>query len=263
MTRPAYPSDLTDAQWDQIEAHVPKPKSGGRPASVSRREIVNAILYLVREGITWRAMPHDLPDYRTVYHYFARWRNDGTWQAIHDALRDEVRTAAGRAVSPSAAILDAQSVKTVEQPATCRGFDSGKQVKGRKRHLAVDTLGLLLVVAVTAADVGDRAGARLLAGGLRRAIFPRLLTLFADGGYSGRPLTEWLHDVGGWALEIVRGLKDQHGFEVQPKRWIVERTFGWLNRYRRLSKDYEVHPETSEVMILIAMTHLMVRRLRK
>jgi putative transposase len=129
MSRQPYPSDLTDAQWEHIEPHVPKPKPGGRPASVSRREIVNAVLYLVREGITWRAMPHDLPDYRTVYHYFARWRNDGTWQSIHDALRDDVRSAAGREVSPSAAILDAQSVKTVEQPATCHGFDTGKKIK--------------------------------------------------------------------------------------------------------------------------------------
>ena len=263
MSRQPYPSDLTDAQWEHIEPHVPKPKPGGRPASVSRREIVNAVLYLVREGITWRAMPHDLPDYRTVYHYFARWRNDGTWQSIHDALRDDVRSAAGREVSPSAAILDAQSVKTVEQPATCHGFDTGKKIKGRKRHIAVDTLGLLLVIVVTAADVGDRTGARLLAGGLRRERFARLLTVFADAGYGGQPLTDWLRDFGGWALEIVRGLKDQDGFDVQPKRWIVERTFGWLNRYRRLSKDYEGYPETSEVMILIAMTHLMVRRLRK
>jgi putative transposase len=262
MSRQPYPSDLTDAQWECIEPHVPKPKSGGRPASVSRREIVNAVLYLVREGITWRAMPHDFPPYRTVYHYFRLWRDDGTWQTIHDALRDEVRTAAGRAVSPSAAILDAQSVKTVEQPATCHGFDPGKKVKGRKRHLAVDTLGLLLVVVVTAADVGDRAGARLLAGGLVGR-FARLLTLFADAGYSGQPLTDWLRSFGGWTLEIVRGLKDQQGFDVQPKRWIVERTFGWLNRYRRLSKDDEAHPETSAVMIIIAMTHLMVRRVRK
>jgi len=263
MSRQPYPSDLSDAQWERIEPHVPKPKSGGRPASVERREIVNAIFYLVREGITWRAMPHDFPDYRTVYHYFRIWRDDGTWQAIHDALRDDVRTTVGRAVSPSVAIIDAQSVKTVEQPATCHGFDNGKKVKGRKRHIAVDTLGLLLVVAVTAADVGDRTGARLLAGGLRRERFARLLTWFADAGYAGQPLTDWLRSFGGWALEIVRGLKDQDGFVVQPRRWIVERTFGWLNRYRRLSKDYEVYPETSEVMILIAMTHLMVRRIRK
>jgi len=253
---------VTDAQWTRIEPHVPKPKPGGRPASVDRREIVNAIFYVVREGVTWRALPHDFPPWRTVYHYFRLWRDDGTWQTIHDALRDEVRQGAGREPSPSAAILDAQSVKTVEQPAHCRGYDSGKKVKGRKRHLAVDTLGLLLVVAVTSAAVGDRTGARLLAGGLVGR-FPRLVKLWADAGYSGRPLARWMREAGGWALEIIRGSRAQAGFQVEPKRWIVERTFGWLNRYRRLSKDYEEHPETSEVMILIAMTHLMARRFRK
>ncbi len=262
MSRQPYPSDLTDAQWHRIEPHVPKPRSGGRPASVSRREIVNAIFYVVREGITWRALPHDFPPWRTVYHYFRLWRDAGTWQTIHDALRDDTRQAAGREASPSAAILDAQSVKTVEQPATCRGYDGGKRVKGRKRHLAVDTLGLLLVVVVTAANVGDRTGARLVAGGLVGRC-ARLVTLFADAGYHSRPLAEWLRTLGGWTLEIVRGVTNRDGMRVEPKRWIVERTFGWLNRYRRLSKDYEAHPETSEVMILIAMTHLMARRVRK
>lgn len=262
MSREAYPSDLTDAQWERIEAHVPKPKAGGRPASVDRREIVNAIFYVVREGITWRALPHDFPPWRTVYHYFRLWRDDGSWQRIHDAVRDDTRQAAGREASPSAAIIDAQSVKTVEQPATCRGYDGGKRVKGRKRHLAVDTLGLLLVVVVTAANVGDRTGARLVAGGLVGR-FTRLLTLFADAGYHSQPLTEWLRTLGGWTLEIVRGVTNRDGVRVEPKRWIVERTFGWLNRYRRLSKDYEAYPETSEVMILIAMTHLMARRVRK
>jgi putative transposase len=207
-------------------------------------------------------MPHDFPPYRTVYHYFRLWRDDGTWQRIHDAVRDDTRQAAGRAISPSAAILDAQSVKTVEQPATCRGYDGGKRVKGRKRHLAVDTLGLLLVVVVTAANVGDRTGARLVAGGLVGR-FARLVTLFADAGYHSQPLTDWLRTLGGWTLEIVRGVTDRDGIRVEPKRWIVERTFGWLNRYRRLSKDYEELPETSEVMITIAMTHLMARRVRK
>jgi len=145
------PSDLIDAQWKRIESHVPTSNPGGRPASVERREIVNAVLYLVREGITWRAMTHDCLPYRTVYHYFRLWRDDGAWQTIHDVLRDETRTVAGREASPSVAIVDAQSVKTVEQAAGCRGFDSGKKVTGRKRHIAVDTLGFLLVVAVTAA----------------------------------------------------------------------------------------------------------------
>jgi len=261
MSREPYPSDLTDAQWERVEAHVPKPKAGGRPASVERREIVDAIFYVVREGITWRALPHDVPPWRTVSHDFRLWRDDGSWQTIHDALRDETRQQAGREVSPSAAILDAQRVTTVEQAATCRGYDGGKRVKGRKRHLALDTLGWLLVVVVTAANVGDRTAARLVAGGLIGR-FARLVTLFADAGYRSQPLTEWLQTLGGWTLEIVHGVTGRDGLRVEPKRWIVERTFGWLNRYRRLSKDYEALPETSAVMILIAMTHLMARRVR-
>jgi putative transposase len=262
MSRQPYPSDLTDAQWARIEPRVPRPKPGGRPASVARRELVNAIFYVVREGITWRALPHDFPPWRTVYHYFRLWRDDGSWQRIHDTLRDDTRQTAGQEVSPSAAMLDAQSVKTVEQPATCRGYDSGKRVKGRKRHLAVDTFGLLLMVVVTAANVGDRTGARLVAGGLRGR-FRRLLTLFADAGYRSQPLVAWLRAAGGWTLAIMRGVAGQDGVRVEPKRWIIERTFGWLHRYRRLRNDDEALPETNEVMILIAMTHLMARRVRK
>jgi putative transposase len=258
MTRQPYPSDLTDAQWAHLEPLVPKPKPGGRPATIPRRELVNAILYVVRNGITWRALPHDFPKWDTVAHYFYRWRDDGTWERIHDALREDVRTAAGREPSPSLAILDSQSVATTETAET-RGFDGGKRVKGRKRHLAVDILGLVLAVVVTTANVQDRTGARRLAGQLRGR-FPRLVTLLGDGGYHSAPLTAFLATFG-WVLEIVRGATGRGGFEVEPKRWIVERTFGWLNRSRRLSKDYERMPETSEVLILIAMSQLMLRRL--
>lgn len=261
MSRQPYPSDLTDAQWDRIEPDVPKPRPGGQPASVDRREIVDAGLYVVREGMRRRAVPHDIPAWKTGYHSFRRWRNDGTWQALHEVPRTGTRKAAGRAVSPAAAIFDAQRVKTLKQSATCRGHDGGKRVKGRKRHLAVDTLGLLLVVVITAANVGDRSGARLVVGGLAGR-FAWLRTLFADSGHHSQPLADWLRAVGGWSLEIVRGVVNHESVRVEPKGWIVERTLGWLNRYGRLSKDDEAYPEMSEVMILIAMTHLVARRIR-
>lgn len=262
MTRQRYPSDLTDAQWNRIEPLIPPPKPGGRPARISQRELVNACLYVVRNGVTWRALPHDLPKWQTVYYYFQRWEADGTWERIHETLRIAVRVADGRDPSPSAAIIDAQSVKTAENVGVICGYDGGKKVKGRKRHLAVDMLGLLLAIVVTEANLSDRAGARLVSWQLRGR-FPRLVRLFADSNYAGPALTGWLWEMGGWVLEIVRGRIDQQGFEVQPKRWIVERTFGWLNRYRRLSKDYEELPTTSETMIRIAMIHLMLNRLGK
>jgi putative transposase len=205
-------------------------------------------------------LPHDLPPWKTVYHYFRLWRQDGTWERINAALRQEVREAEGRDPEPSAAILDSQSVKTTETPGI-RGYDAGKKVNGRKRHILVDTLGLLLMVVVHAANVQDRDGARLV---LERAKgrFPRLQLIWADGGYTGK-LVEWVKSVCRWVLEIVKRSDDGKGFQVLPRRWVVERTFGWLGRYRRLSKDYEGLPESSEAMIYIAMIHLMVRRLTR
>ena len=203
-------------------------------------------------------LPHDLPPWKTVYHYFRLWRKDGTWERINSALRVEVRVAAGREPEPSAAVMDSQTVKTTETPGV-RGYDAGKKVNGRKRHLLVDTLGLVLMVIVHAANIQDRDGAKLLLERVQGR-FPRLRLIWADGGYAGK-LIDWVKTVFHWVLEIVKRSDDVKGFQVLPHRWVVERTFGWLGRYRRLSKDYEGLPESSEAMIYIAMIHLMVRRL--
>jgi putative transposase len=216
---------------------IPSEKYGGRPRTVNMREVVNAILYIVRTGCQWRNLPHDFPPWGTVSWYFWLWSNNGTWTRIHDKLREMVREEAGRNKEPSAAIMDSQSVRTTEQGGP-RGYDAAKNVKGRKRHLLVDTMGLILLVLVHSADVQDRDGARLLLSALVDR-FPRLQLIWADAGYAGR-LIEWiLQRFGsGLRIEIVRRMQE-HTFSVVRKRWIVERTFGWLSRCRRLSKDYE------------------------
>ena len=257
--RKAYASDLTDEQWERIESLLPKQKEGGRERQVDLREIMNAINYRTRTGCAWEMLPHDLPAKSTVYEYYRAWQRDRTWQTIHDVLRCKVRQQAGREANASAGMLDSQSVKTAETRGE-RGYDAGKKVKGRKRHLLVDTLGLIIAVVVTVASVQDRDGGKLVFAGAQEQ--PRLEKVWADGGYRGG-FVSWTKEHCPWELEIVSRSPDQKGFAVLPRRWVVERTFGWLNRYRLLSKEYEATVESSTADIQIAMSSLMLRRLTK
>ena len=235
-----YPSDLTDKEWKVVEPLIQKPKLGGRPLKHPRRMILNAIFYLNRTGCQWRLLPTDFPPRSTVFEYFAAWRRIGLWERLNKTLRDKVRLAEGRQPSPSAAILDSQSVKGAEQGGAAIGYDAGKKVSGRKRHVVVDTLGLILGVCVTSAAVQDRDGAATLLSGLY-LLFGRLQIIWADGGYAGA-LVAWvksLRPFGRLHLEIVRRSDDAKGFKLVRKRWIVERTFSWLYKCRRLVRDYE------------------------
>lgn len=262
-----YPTDLTDEEWDYIQALVPAPKSGkgrrGRPIKLDRRSLVNAIFYVVRSGCAWRLLPRDFGPWQTVYGYHRRWSQDWTWTFIHDTLRDWLRKTEGRNVAPTAAIIDSQSVKTPDQ-AGARGYDAGKKIQGRKRHLAVDCLGLILGIMITPGATQDRDAARTVIQTLVGS-FRRLQVIWADGGYLGAlvPWVKQLRPFGKLRLEIVRRCDHVKGFKVLPKRWIVERTFGWLCKSRRLCRDYEVRLDHSEAMMRICMIRLMVRRLAK
>ena len=258
-----YPTDLTDGQWKLVERLLPGPPPGpaGRPPRHAKREIVNAILYHVRAGGSWRMLPNDLPPWETVYGYFARWRDDGTLDALHDALREQVRTKReGRKPAPSAGIVDSQTLKGADTVgAATRGYDAGKKINGRKRHIVTDTIGLLLVVMVSAASVQDRDGGRGILGLLHGGLASVSL-VYADGGYQGR-LVALAKSAWGIALEIIHKPANQQGFAVLPRRWVVERTFSWLPRWRRLVRDYERLPASHEAMVKWAMVGLMLNRL--
>ena len=258
--RKPYPSDLTDAQWDIIRPLIPVSKVG-RPRVHDMREVLNSILYLIRSGCQWDMLPHDLLPKSTVYDYFAQWRDDGTWQRILDALRQKVRVAAGKEPSPSAAIIDSQTVKGSEVGGE-RGYDGGKKINGVKRHIVVDTLGLLITVLVTAASADDGTTAPEVLGRLTAEHTSRLELIWADSKYRNHRLDGWLKQVGAhYRIEIVSRPEGSRGFVKLPRRWVVERTFGWLGRYRRNSRDYEWYTHSSEAVLRVSSIHRMLRLL--